>query len=240
MARPESQMRLQACGCSDCLGSGKWLEPNNSTAQHSSNGNSKKARREWWWKTNNRPRALGRGDGIIKDGCAQGSWAGPEGWRKCGAVERCVWRVGPRDALARASRPGCARRRAHDLHTHPCAIRQQASDTPWKLAVGYVGGTNAAAQTTHDDSAHASRRRRRTYYASLRPADRYQRGTFSRTGGTTGSSHSCHPRELCICKCESCATLCSTSYCCRVSRCSSPPSALVSSLALSRLRSAPL
>lgn len=57
----------------------------------------------------------------------------------------------------------------------------------------------------------------RTYLASLRPADRYQRGTFSRTGGTTGSSHSCHPRELCICKCESCATLLSTSCCRRVS-----------------------
>jgi hypothetical protein len=55
----------------------------------------------------------------------------------------------PRDALARACRPGCARRSALALHRRAAALE------------GYVGGTNAAVQrrdTTH--SGHASRLRR--------------------------------------------------------------------------------
>jgi hypothetical protein len=148
-------------------------------------------------------------------GCYYQVWArealaGPEGWRKCGAVERCVWRVGPRDALARACCPGYASSSSANSPSTPRphtsmrgARRLQASSS----SLGRLRwGTNAAAQTSIAPLQPAApgptfalwqgRRRELTSGSASLPIDTGEE-PFTRTGGTSGSSHTYSPRESC-------------------------------------------
>jgi hypothetical protein len=154
-------------------------------------------------------------------GCYYQVWArealaGPEGWRKCGAVERCVWRVGPRDALARACCPGYASSSSANSPSTPRphtsmrgARRLQASSS----SLGRLRwGTNAAAQTRHTSIAPLqpaapgptfaplAGQTARAYFCQCQLADRYRRGTFCTYRGYIWIKPHLQPaRELCIC-----------------------------------------
>lgn len=128
--------------------------------------------------------------------------AGPEGWRRCGAVERCVWRrMDPRDA----TRPCMQTRKMRDLHNnhplcllsytsraHPCThLRAQASSSraleAYKVTLGARMHECSAARrdTSHPSHplpalpAQLEQASPANTPRNSEPADRYRQGTFS-------------------------------------------------------------
>jgi hypothetical protein len=125
--------------------------------------------------------------------------AGPEGWRKCSAVERCVWRIWTQETHppVHADADQDVRGEAPKDHLHRRAAALE----------GYVGGTNAAVQDATPPIAamqagapgptftHLARQREHL------PIDTGEE-PLQRTGGTAGSSHTYCPRESCAYACR--------------------------------------
>jgi hypothetical protein len=205
-----------ACRCADggLSGEQQLTRPNNS-----SNGNNRKqsvALVVVVRDSKQQQRGALGARGCYYQVWAREALAGPEGWRKCGAVERCVWRVGPRDALARACCPGYASSSSANSPSTPRphtsmrgARRLQASSS----SLGRLRwGTNAAAQTRHTSIAPLqpaapgptfaplAGQTARAYFCQCQLADRYRRGTFCTYRGYIWIKPHLQPaRELCIC-----------------------------------------